>query len=109
MNIITHAMSIIMDAGDARMDCVRALEALKQWNFTDAENFLKTAKEKIVSAHVKQTQVIQLESSGEIPDYSILFTHAQDTLMTVDSEIELVEHLMELYKNIDTRFQALEK
>ena len=49
-------------------------------------------------AHGLQTDTLQLEASGEQIRYSTLFCHAQDTLMTAQSEILIGEHLVRLFE-----------
>ena len=44
-------------------------------------------------AHVQQTQIIQDEAKGFHHEINILFIHAQDTLMTIMSELNMLETL----------------
>ena len=44
--------------------------------------------------HRAQTEIIQNEARGIRYEYSMLFNHAQDTLMTINSEIELTADLI---------------
>ena len=66
-------------------------------------NSAKKAEEEIVLAHKAQTEVIQNEMSGQGYDYSLLFTHAQDTLMTIKSELTFSKELIDVLKIIDER------
>ena len=40
--------------------------------------------------------------------YSVLFAHAQDTLMTIQVEINMTKQLLKLQKANDERFKKLE-
>lgn len=62
-----------------------------------------------MAAHQSQTASLQAESNGEEIEYSILFTHAQDTCMTVCSEINIAQQLVDICEAIDERFKKLEK
>ena len=103
------AMKIILHAGDARVKTKQAVQALKDFDTEEAKRLLAEAQEDITKAHQVQTTALQAESRGEDTEYSILFTHAQDTCMTVYSEMNLAEDLIALCESIDHRFKALEK
>ncbi|MEG0470274.1 MAG: PTS lactose/cellobiose transporter subunit IIA [Longicatena sp.] len=102
------AMKIILHAGDARLKTTEALKALKEFNVEDAKKYLAEANEDIVAAHQVQTGILQAESNGDEIEYSTLFSHAQDTCMTVYSEINVTEQLIDICESIDKRFKALE-
>lgn len=103
------AMQIIMHAGDARTKTMDALRALKEFDVPGAKGHLAEAKEYLVKAHNVQTGALQEEAEGKEVEYSILFSHAQDTCMTVYSEMNIAEHLTDICENIDKRLKALEK
>lgn len=95
----TLAMDIIVHAGDARNYMIKSLEALSvDWDFEKAEEALKKATAEIVIAHGMQTSTLQLEAAGETIRYSTLFNHAQDTLMTAQSEILMAKNMVNLFK-----------
>ena len=96
--LIKPAMGIITHAGDARLCARKSLEAVKNFDFDEAYHKLEEAKKEITKAHQAQTEVIQSEARGEKYEYCMLFNHAQDTLMTVNSEIELVSSLVDVFK-----------
>ena len=57
----------------------------------------------VIEAIQLQTDTLQLEASGEQIRYSTLFCHAQDTLMTAQSEILIGEHLVRLFENFSQK------
>ena len=56
-----------------------------------------------------QTDAIQGETRGEESEYSLLFAHAQDTLMTIYSEINIAKQLLKIFKSYEARIAALEE
>lgn len=92
------AMQIIMLAGDGRCLINEAVEELEKGNDEKTDSLLKDAKSKIVEAHRLQTDVIQKTLMDEEFKPSLLFIHAQDTLMTIYSELNLVGHLCRLFR-----------
>ena len=52
----------------------------------------------IVKAHNAQTEVIQSQVSGESMEYSLLFVHAQDTVMTITTELRMTQKLLPIVK-----------
>lgn len=92
------SMEMIVAAGEARSALMQALD-----NIDDVEKydeFMETAKQAITRSHTAQTKVLQ----GTITDTSfypnILFTHAQDNLMTVMSEINTAKSIAKLYRKV---------
>ena len=49
-------------------------------------------------AHNAQTSVIQSQVSGENVEYSLLFIHAQDTLMTITTELRMTKKMMPIFQ-----------
>ena len=102
--LVQVAMQIILHAGDARNHATEALKAAKQFDFDLAEEKMKLANECITLAHKAQTETIQEtiqnEMSGEKYEYSMLFAHAQDTLMTIMSEINMSTEMIDILKII---------
>ena len=92
------SMNILVHAGNARDHLVHSLESLEAMDFTTAKKEVQAARKEVVIAHGLQTDTLQLEASGEQIRYSTLFCHAQDTLMTAQSEILIGEHLVRLFE-----------
>ena len=99
--IVQASFDIIFNAGEARTKCELALKELETFDFEKAEEYLKEAKREIVKAHQKQTEIIQ-SYIGEIDGqpYYMIFSHAQDTLMTINSEILIARHLIKITKSL---------
>jgi PTS system cellobiose-specific IIA component len=107
--IVENAMEIIMYAGDARLCCKKAIDCIAAGKLAEAKEHMKEADEKIAQAHHIQTDCIQGATAGEAFEYNILFTHAQDTLMTIYSEINLAKQLANVFEMFNERIEALEK
>lgn len=98
-----------MHAGDARLCCKKAVDCIAAGNPDEAREHMKEAEFKITEAHRIQTDCIQSAITGDKFEYNILLTHAQDTLMTIYSEINLAKQMAILYEKLDERIKALEK
>lgn len=114
--VVQASMQIILHAGDARVACKQALDAIAAGDFDEAKAKLKESQKKITEAHKVQTDAIQDEmrrATGELEgggsEYSLLFTHAQDTLMTIYSEINIAKQLLKIFTAYEKRIAALEK
>lgn len=94
------SMAILVHAGNARAHLVASLEALEVLAYKDAQSQISDARKEVVIAHGLQTDTLQMEASGNQIRYSPLFCHAQDTLMTAQSEILIGEHIMRLFKGM---------
>lgn len=106
--IMQVAMAIILHAGDAREDNLKAIQSLKNFEREVADTYLKEAEVNITNAHKIQTDQIQEETRGKKSEYSLLFAHAQDTLMTINSEILLVKSFMDVFNAYEDRIANLE-
>ena len=99
-NINESAMKVILNAGDGRILIDEAIECMTENNFEAAKQKLEEAEKKVLAAHVAQTEVIQGQVSGEDVEYSLLFIHAQDTIMTINSELRIISKLLPLFENM---------
>lgn len=97
------AMEVILNAGDGRQCIDQALEHLASFDFDDAEACLNDAEAKLLLAHRAQTDTIQRQAAGEEISYSLLFTHAQDTLMTISAELHMAKKMMPLVRALATK------
>lgn len=97
------SMNILIHAGNARELLVKGLNALEEMAFDEAEELIQSAHKEVVIAHGLQTDTLQMEASGEQIRYSTLFCHAQDTLMTAQSEILIGEHMFRLFRNFSKK------
>jgi len=94
------SMNVILHAGNAREYVFQAVDKASNREFELADELMIKANEEIVTAHRAQTDTLQKEAEGiEIP-FSPLFGHAQDTLMTVKSEMNIMKEIIKLYKKI---------
>ena len=109
MEMMQVAMQIILKAGNGRTEIKKALTAMEESRFQDARELLDAAQEEIHAAHRAQTELIQSESRGEDAEFSILFIHSQDTLMTIKSEWNIADQLLGITQRIDQRLTDVEK
>jgi len=98
--LIQVAMQIILHAGDARLKITEALSYAKKFEFDSASESMNEANENLCLAHKAQTEIIQNEANGKRYQHVLLFTHAQDTLMTINSEIRMAEEMIDILKII---------
>lgn len=99
--LITIAMNVILHAGNARDYIFKSIHKSAEGDFNEANELIKRANEEINIAHKKQTETMQKEAEGiEIP-YSTLFGHAQDTLMTVKTEINIIQEMKKIHEKIE--------
>ncbi|MDQ0363078.1 PTS lactose/cellobiose transporter subunit IIA [Breznakia pachnodae] len=76
------AMSIILNAGDARQLINEGLDFAENGNIESSKNSFLKADEKLVEAHRSQTKMMSLDFEEEV-ELNVLFVHAMDTLMTI--------------------------
>ena len=103
-DINSIAIEVVMKSGDGRVKIDEALDALASGDLTKAETLLKEANDLVV--HNAQTEVIQSQVSGESMEYSLLFIHAQDTLMTINTELRMAKKLLPIVKMLLAKKEA---
>ncbi len=101
--LIQVSMEVIMHAGDARDYIRKAGSKLVQKDFEGIDELLKKAGEELVIAHRAQTDILQNEASGNGIQMTVLFSHAQDTLMVVESENYMITTLYQCLKNMEEK------
>lgn len=108
--LLETSMSMITYAGDARDMIQKALIKLESNEIEESDQLMNEAFENIKIAHIKQAKVIQNAMAMEDDKSAdLLFNHAQDTLMTINSEFNVAKQLIYLYKKIDQRMSILEE
>ena len=108
--VAEQAMQIILNSGDARTLAGQAFTKICEGAFDEAANLLKQADKTQVKAHNIQTTMIQGDIRGdeERLGYFVLFAHAQDTLMTIQTELNLTKSILRLAQATDARISELE-
>lgn len=96
------AFQVILNAGDARNCLDKAIDHVANLDFDAAAESMEEADALITKAHNAQTGIIQRQAAGEKFEYSILFVHAQDTLMTIDAQIHLFKKLVPVFKTLSS-------
>lgn len=109
--IMNKAMEIIMNSGDARVHASKAMDCIAKGDFDQAKALLKEADKVQAAAHNIQTDMIQGDIRGgdEKMGYYVLFAHAQDTLMTIQVEINMTKSMLKLARAYQERLAALEQ
>lgn len=96
------AMQIILHAGDCRNLLNEAInDLLDDKSEEEVKDKITQAKKEITKAHVIQTDMIQSSINEEELQTTLLSTHAQDTLMTINSEVNLVQSMIRLYRKLE--------
>lgn len=96
------AMQIILHAGDCRNLLNEAInDLLDDKSEEEVKDKITQAKKEITKAHVIQTDMIQSSINEEELQTTLLFTHAQDTLMTINGEVNLVQSMIRLYRKLE--------
>lgn len=98
IDINKAAMEVILNAGNGREKVDQALEEMAKFNFEQVKVLLEEAEGMVLKAHVAQTKVIQSQVSGEDTEYSLLFIHAQDTIMTINTELRMAQKMMPIFQ-----------
>jgi len=107
--VVNKAMEIILYSGDARNFAAQAMNEISAGHYGEADKLRKQAEEVQTKAHVIQTEMLQGDIRGgdEKMQYSVLFAHAQDTLMTIQVELNMTKSMMKFSQALDARIAAM--
>lgn len=100
-NFEAISMNIISIVGNAKSLAFEAIQNAKQGYFNSAQKNIKEAEQALNLANQEHFEIIDKETKGEKFDFSILFLHAEDQLMSSQMVIELSKEIIELYKKIN--------
>lgn len=104
----TAAMQIILYAGNSRNMINEALQSTENNADRDViDAKMKEAKDEITKAHKIQTDMIQSTIEDDELQTTLLFTHAQDTLMTIYSELNMANHMIKMFRMLEDKVNQL--
>lgn len=109
MNFEDTVFQLILHGGNARGEAYEALDAAECFNFTKALKHLKEAEKEFLKSHQFQSELIR---SYDKTTPNLLMIHAQDHVMTAQSELNLIKRIIESYHYIlklEQRIETLEK
>ncbi|MGL5152612.1 MAG: PTS lactose/cellobiose transporter subunit IIA [Clostridium sp.] len=99
MNYEEISFGIISYAGDAFATMRQAINYAKKGEIEKSEATLEEARKTLLLAHNEHTKLIAGEANGVKPEYSIILSHAQDTMMNTILFETITEEIIEIYKN----------
>lgn len=91
-------LQVISNAGEARSQCMYALESARNGNFKEAEDSFNKASELMQKAHHIHTDLITKEANGELSRIGLILIHSEDILMGAEITLALAMEMVELYK-----------
>lgn len=100
------AMKLILHAGNCRENIQLAMKQINDYEI--CEKYLEIARQEILKAHRSQTQVIQETIDNDL-SINLLFVHAQDTVMTINSELITAQYIFSVYKEIKNMIEELKE
>lgn len=91
-------LQVISNAGEARSQCMYALESARNGRFEEAENCLNQASELLKQAHHVHTDLITKDANGELQRIGLILVHSEDIMMGAEITSALAREMVELYK-----------
>lgn len=100
MNENEISFNLILHAGNAKSNAMRAILSANEYNFEEAQQHLKEAKEELKIAHQVQTDMLSFEAKGNQLNLNILLVHSQDHLSMAMMSIENANQIILMMKRI---------
>ena len=92
---------LILYSGNARSKVIQALREYRAGNIEQSESLIHQAEADLAVAHDIHFQLVQKEANGEKVEFSMLFMHSEDHLMSTITMKELTTELLEIFKAKD--------
>ena len=97
---------MITAAGEAKSSCLEALEAFKEGDRRSAEEKRKEGDRNFAAAHESHGQLVRRESSGEPVRMTLLLSHVEDQIMSVEVIRLMVREFCSLYERLDSEVKG---
>jgi len=101
MELEENLIEIISLSGEVKKEFLNAVKHAKNNESEKAEKVYKEADDKLIKAHLKQTELIKKEAGGEKVESSLMLTHAQDHLMTAILLKDMAKEFIDLYARLE--------
>jgi len=101
MELEEKLIEIISLSGEVKKNFLKAVQHAKKNEPDQAAKVYEKADDKLIKAHLKQTELINKEAGGEKLESSLLLTHAQDHLMTAILIKDMAKEFMDLYQRLE--------
>lgn len=106
MNWEVMCFQMITAAGEAKSNYMEALQEVKENNYQKADELLREGDKSFALVHDMHTELVQKECAGEKVEVTLLMTHVEDQMMSVEVIKILVLELYEVYKRIDSGMEV---
>lgn len=95
------SFQLILHSGNARSKVIQSLREYKDGKTEASDKLLVEAESDLSIAHDIHFKMVQKEAAGEQTNFSLLFMHSEDHLMSTITMKELVKELLEIFKSKD--------
>lgn len=89
---------LILHSGNARSKVIQSLREYREGNVEESEALITEAEQDLAVAHDIHFKLVQKEAKGEKVEFSMLFMHSEDHLMSTITMKELVKELLDIFK-----------
>lgn len=96
-------MGLIMHGGNAKSECMEAIQFAKEGQFEEAHAKIDAANASLVEAHHSQTALLTNEARGENVQPTLMLIHAQDHLMNAITFRDLAKEIIEVYEKLENK------
>lgn len=91
------SFGLILNAGNSKSKSMMAIEATREFNFTEAKALVEEANEDLKLAHQMQTNMIQSQAKGEKVSVDVILVHAQDHLTMATLMLDQAKEFINIY------------
>ncbi|AHI54294.1 PTS system cellobiose-specific IIA component [Spiroplasma sabaudiense Ar-1343] len=93
------SMGLISNSGMAKSSAMMAIQAAKEKKWSEADQLIKEAQESLATAGQIHMEVIAEEAKGNPINFSPLYMHSEDQMITAQLAVEMAVEIIYLHKN----------
>lgn len=91
---------MISQVGAARSSYMEAIAAAKAGEFDKAKQLVEIGEQQRMNGHDVHFELLQQDSQGQSPQFSLLLMHAEDQLMSAELLKIVAEELIAVYQRL---------
>lgn len=94
---------VILHAGNAKTQCLQAIDYAEEGEFEKAQECLENAQQEINEAHKGHSDSLVKIANGEAVAVDVILIHAQDHLTSATTLHLMAEKMVRMYQRIQER------
>lgn len=98
--LISQAMQMIANGGEAQSIAIHAIELARQGNIEEAKKEISRGEESLKKSHEVNTKLLVKEANNEKIDFSLFLIHATEHMTVGQVFLQMAKEFVNVYEDI---------